>query len=56
MDMKVYVDHHSTTDAGILNQEVLHVGIEGKKQFWIDSIFCGTYSDIDYRYCLPSIK
>ena len=31
MDMKVYVDNRNTTDDVILNQEVSHVGIEGKK-------------------------
>ena len=31
MDMKVNVNNRNTTDAGILNQEVSHVGIAGKK-------------------------
>ena len=42
MDMKVYLDPHSKTDAGTLNHKVSHIRVKGRKQFWIDSIFCGT--------------
>ena len=53
MDMKIYVDHRGTIDAGTLNQKVLHVVVERRLQYWTTQYFVEAFKrDFDYRRLL----